>query len=92
MVNCDLLFMDEHKHRMMSGVYWLLRGRFWLLTDVEHRQCLITSLWKKCVLANSEAETQTWKKLKIRVKLRFGPVRQRRNTFFPETHFFPKTG
>jgi hypothetical protein len=51
-----------------------------------------SSLWKKCVSVNSEAEMQTRKNFKFGSSLRFGPVKQRQNTFFPETHFFPKTG
>jgi hypothetical protein len=32
------------------------------------------------------------KNFKFGSSLRFGPVRQRRNTVFPETYFFQKTG
>ena len=52
----------------------------------------ITSLWKKCVSADTEAETQTPKKLQIRSSLRFGPVSEGQNTFFPQNTFFLKTG
>jgi hypothetical protein len=42
-----------------------------------------TSLWKKCVLADTEAETQTRKNFKFGSSLRFGPVRKGQNAFFP---------
>jgi hypothetical protein len=45
----------------------------------------MASLWKKCISAYTEAETQTPKKLKIQSSLHFGPVK-----FFPKRIFSPK--
>jgi hypothetical protein len=51
-----------------------------------------SSLWKKCVSADTEAETQTRKKLQIRVKFAFRPSETKPKRIFSRNTFFPKTG
>jgi hypothetical protein len=52
----------------------------------------LSSLWKKCVSANTEAETQTRKKLQIQWRFDHGcvsaPWEPAETQFVPETHFF----
>jgi hypothetical protein len=64
------------------------KTRAFTLTLSLHITHGMSSLRKKSVSANSEAEMQTRKNFKFGSSLRFGPVRQGQNTFFPETNFF----
>jgi hypothetical protein len=65
---------------------------FWKWRKVDKRKEICsTSLWKKCVSANTEAETQTRKNFKFgedSIKFAVRPSEKRPNHIFFETHFF----
>jgi hypothetical protein len=88
------LFMFQINCLLQMQVVSDIINKFWE-ANLSTWYCCSSSLWKKCVSANTEAETQTQKNfkfLKIRLSLHFGPVSEGRNIFFPETQYFPKTG